>query len=90
MIYNNSLPFYFIPKLISAQEKPWGGLAKEYADQKEGMFMFLFKCIKAIFFSPIEEMIADFEALRRSNLWDSRLDEFCDRYLIVRKNILAN
>ena len=52
--------------------------------------MFLFKCIKAIFFSPIEEMITDFEALRRSNLWDSRLDEFCDRYLIVRKNILAN
>ena len=75
--------------LISAKEEPWGGLSKVYSDQKEGMFMFLFKCIKAVAFCPLDEMLINFNALTNSSIWDHRLDDFCNLYFIVSSIVVT-
>ena len=75
--------------LISAKEEPWGGLSKVYSDQKEGMFMFLFKCIKAVAFCPPDEMLINFNALTKSSIWDHRLDDFCNLYFIVSSIVVT-
>ena len=62
------------------EKEPWGGLAKVYSDKDETMFMFCFKCIKAIAFCPPEDMESFFQAFTQCDIWDSRLDEFCNNY----------
>ena len=69
--------------IILAQEEPWGGMKKVYTDKEEAMFMFCFKCLKAIFYAPIDEMEGLFQTLVKSQIWDHRLDEYCNKYFLV-------
>ena len=45
--------------------------------------MFVFKCLKAIAFAPPNEAEKCFQALVNSDIWDHRLDEFCNNYFRV-------
>ena len=58
-------------------------LKKAYEDENDPKIELLVKSLRALAFVPVEEVEACYLAIINSTLYDSRLDDFLEKYFIV-------